>query len=180
MARSERNADIAVVGGGILGLCTAFYLAQAGRLKITLLEKDLLAQASTGLSVGGIRQQFSHPANIRLSQMTLELFSRFEDTFGRPLDFHRVGYLFMAQRGHTWSSFRDGARMQRDLGVPVEILPPDEVRSRWPFLFTEDLRGATFCAEDGYADPYSVAMAFAEAARALGISIEENTRVLEV
>jgi sarcosine oxidase subunit beta len=70
--------------------------------------------------------------------------------------------------------------MQRDLGVPVEILPPDEVRSRWPFLFTEDLRGATFCAEDGYADPYSVAMAFAEAARALGISIEENTRVLEV
>ncbi len=180
MAQSERSADIAVVGGGILGLCTAFYLAQAGPLKISLLEKDLLAQASTGLSVGGIRQQFSHPSNIRLSQMTLRLFSRFEETFGRPLDFHRVGYLFMAQKEQTWHSFLESVRTQQDLGVPVEILPPSEVRRRWPFLNTDDLQGGTYCAQDGHADPYSVAMAFAESARALGVSIEENTRVLAV
>jgi len=180
MAQSEKSADIVVVGGGILGLCTAFYLAHTCPLKISLLEKGLLAQASTGLSVGGIRQQFSHPSNIRLSQMTLELFSSFEETFGRPLDFHRVGYLFMAQKEQTWHSFGESVRTQKNLDVPVDVLPPNELRRRWPFLNTDDLQGGTFCAQDGYADPYSVAMAFAEAARALGVTITENTRVLEV
>jgi sarcosine oxidase subunit beta len=180
MVQSARTVDIAIVGGGILGLCTAFYLAQLAPLKIFLLEKDLLAQASTGLSVGGIRQQFSHPSNIRLSQMTLELFSRFEETFGQPLEFHRVGYLFLAEQMQTWDFFLESVRTQQELGVPVEALSPHTIQKRWPFLNTDDLQGGTSCAEDGYADPYSVAMAFAEAARTLGVSIQENAKALEV
>jgi len=180
MAESERTADIVIIGGGIMGLCLAYYLTQQGSLKVSLLEKGLLAQASTGLSVGGIRQQFSHPSNIRLSQMTLELFSHFEEAFGRSLEFHKVGYLFLVEQEQTWKFFLENVRTQLELGVPVEVLSPHEIRERWPFLNTEGLQGGTFCAEDGYADPYSVAMAFAEAARSLGVSIQENTRVLEV
>ncbi len=180
MVEREKAADVVIVGGGIMGLCTAYYLARKGSLKISLLEKDLLAQASTGLSVGGIRQQFSHPSNIRLSQMTLELFSHFEEIFGRSLEFHQVGYLFLTEREQTWEFFQESVRTQQGLGVPVEVLTPHTIRERWPFLNTDGLRGGTFCPEDGYADPYSVAMAFAEAARSLGVSIQENTRVLEI
>jgi len=64
----EKTADVAILGGGIMGVSAAFFLAQHKLFRIVLFEKDGLAQATTGLSVGGIRQQFSHPSNILLSQ----------------------------------------------------------------------------------------------------------------
>ncbi|RLE08667.1 MAG: hypothetical protein DRJ06_04195, partial [Candidatus Aminicenantes bacterium] len=71
--KQDEGFDIIIIGGGIVGLSLAYYLATKSDLRLALLEKDLLAQASTGLSVGGIRQQFSHPVNIRLSQHSLHL-----------------------------------------------------------------------------------------------------------
>jgi sarcosine oxidase subunit beta len=180
MQKAIETADIIVIGGGILGLCTAYHLAHEPGRKIVLLEKDLLAQATTGLGAGGIRQQFSHPANIRLSQRTLEQLSHFQEEFGRPLKFHRVGYLFLASESTTWADFQENIRMQRALGVPVEALNPEDIGDRWPYLNVADLQGGTFCPEDGHTDPYSVAMAFAEGARRRGVQVRERNRVREV
>jgi len=68
-------------------------------------------------------------------------------------------------------------QLQRSLGVPVEILSPEEAGRMVPGLRTDDLRLTTFCPKDGYADPYSVAMAFAAAARRLGVRILEGHAV---
>ena len=163
-----------------MGLSTAAFLAHGSSRRIVLVEKGLLAQASTGLSVGGIRQQFTHPSNIRLSQMTLEFRSHPPRGFDPPGDFRRVGYLFLARERRTWQEFQANVRLQREHGVPVELLSRAEIAGRWPFLHTEDLQGATYCAEDGYADPYSWAMAFAKTARSLGVRIEENTPALSI
>jgi sarcosine oxidase subunit beta len=64
-----------IIGGGIIGISAAYFLAKKGQKDVILLEKELLAQASTGLCVGGVRQQFSHPANILLSQETIKQYS---------------------------------------------------------------------------------------------------------
>jgi sarcosine oxidase subunit beta len=141
------------------------------------LEKDLLAQASTGLSAGGIRQQFSHPANIRLSQEAVRVFERFEAEFDTDVEFRQVGYLFLAQSEEVWLEFLANAEEQHRLNVPVEVLSPEEIKYRWPYLNVDDLRGGTFCPQDGYADPYMAAMGFANAARRLGVRVEEQTRV---
>ncbi|MGD8490411.1 MAG: FAD-dependent oxidoreductase, partial [Anaerolineae bacterium] len=98
----KRTADVAIIGGGIMGAATAYHLAQRGCTDVVILEKDLLAQASTGLSAGGIRQQFSHPANIRLSQEAVRVFERFEEELGVDVEFHQVGYLFLAQSEEVW------------------------------------------------------------------------------
>jgi sarcosine oxidase subunit beta len=180
MPVSKSTADVIIIGGGIIGVCTAYYLAVRGGVDVVLLERLLLAQGSTGLSVGGIRQQFSHPANIRLSQETVALFERFEDEFGVDIKFCRAGYLFLAERKDTWLDFEASAEVQRSLGVPVELLTPSEIESRWPYLNVEDLVGGTFCSEDGYADPYLVTMGFAAAARRLGVTIEEMTEVTAI
>jgi sarcosine oxidase subunit beta len=129
------------------------------------------------LSAGGFRQQFSHPANIRLSQESVRVFERFEELFGVDMDFRQVGYLFLAQSEEVWQEFLANAELQRQYKVPVEVLSPDEIKYRWPYLEVDDLCGGTFCAEDGYADPYMAAMGFANAARRLGVRIEEQTRV---
>lgn len=175
-----KTADVVIIGGGIVGTSIAFYLAKQGQKNIVLCEKDLLAQASTGLCVGGIRQQFSHPANILLSQEVVRLFERFEDEFGVDIQFRQAGYLFLAQKPDTWDDVKKGVLVQQQYGVPVELLSPERIRSRWKYLKVEDLQGGTFCPEDGYADPYLVAMAFAKAARGLGVHIMEQTPVTAI
>ncbi len=171
------NTEVAIIGGGIMGASTAYHLAKRGCSDVVILERDLLAQASTGLSAGGIRQQFSHPANIRLSQESVQVFERFEDEFGVDIEFRQVGYLFLAQSDEVWQEYLANVRVQLECGVPVEALSPTEIEHRWPYLFVDDLRGGTFGPRDGYADPYTAAMGFANAARRLGVRVEEQSRV---
>jgi sarcosine oxidase subunit beta len=180
MGEWKNTADIVIIGGGIMGASTAYYLAKRGQKDVVLLEKDLLAQATTGLSVGGIRQQFSHPANILLSQETRRLFISFPEEFDTDIGFHQVGYLFLAQEEETWKEFLTNVNVQRSHKVPVEVLNQEEIKERWPYLEADDLKGGTFCAEDGYADPYSVAMGLANTARKLGVRIEEKTAVTSI
>jgi sarcosine oxidase subunit beta len=177
MSRWKRTADIAIIGGGIMGCSTAYHLAKRGQKEVVLLEKDLLAQASTGLSVGGIRLQFSHPANIHLSQETLRLFEHFEEEFNVDIGFRQVGYLFIAQKKNTWGDFLNSVKVQRQFNIPVEVLSPQEIKRRWPYLEVTDIQGGTFCSKDGYADPYNVAMALANRARTMGVCIVEKTKV---
>jgi sarcosine oxidase subunit beta len=177
MGTWQQKAEVVIVGGGIMGASTAYHLASRGCSDVVVLEKDLLAQASTGLSAGGIRQQFSHPANIRLSQEAVRVFENFEAEFDTDVEFRQVGYLFLAQSEEVWLEFLANVDIQRQYKVPVEVLSPEEIKYRWPYLNVEDVRGGTFCAQDGYADPYMAAMGFANAARRLGVNIQEQTRV---
>lgn len=173
----KRTAEVAIIGGGIMGASTAYYLAKRGVSDVVILEKDLLAQASTGLSVGGIRQQFSHPANIRLSQKSVRVYEDFEEELGVDINFRQVGYLFLAQKDETWDDFLSSVETQRQHNVLVEVLSAEEIKQRWPYLNVSDLKGGTFGPKDGYADPYLAAMGFANSARKLGVRIEERTKV---
>jgi sarcosine oxidase subunit beta len=174
------SADIVIIGGGITGISTAYFLAQKGQAQVVLLEKDLLAQASTGLCVGGIRQQFTHPANILLSQKTIRFLEKLKKDSQTDIGFHQVGYLFLAQKQKTWEDFLDSVPIQRAYNVPVEVLSPGEIKERWPYLRVDDLMGGTFGPDDGYVDPYRLAMALANRARDSGALILENTEVKEI
>ena len=177
MGKLKNFSDVVIVGGGIMGASAAYYLAKCGVSNVTLLERDLLAQATTGLSVGGIRQQFSHPANILLSQHSVRVFENFKDEFGEDIYFRKAGYLFLAQEEETWNDFLSSVETQRRLNVPVEVLSPEEIKRRWPYLRVDDLKGGTYGPEDGYADPYLVAMGFVDKARELGVRTLEKTEV---
>ncbi len=143
----KSSAAVAIIGGGIMGASTAYHLARRGCTDVVILEKEFLAQASTGLSAGGIRQQFSHPANIRLSQEAVRLFERFEEEFGVDINFRQVGYLFLAQSEATWQEFLTNVEVQRASNVPVEVLTPDEIKYRWPYLAVDDLQRRHLWAE---------------------------------
>ena len=178
--KNKNSAAILIIGGGIMGVATAYFLAKRGQKDIILLERDLLAQASTGLCVGGIRQQFSHPANILLSQETIHLLQHFEEEFDRKIEFRQAGYLFLTQEQTTWDAFCACVTIQRRHKVPVEILSPEEVKHRWPYLEVKNLKGGIFGPEDGYVDPYDVTMAIANKTRSLGVTILERTEVLDI
>ena len=76
-----KGVDVAIVGGGIIGLATAYYLSSQG-VNLAIIDKKYLGSGSTGRCIGGIRQQFSTPSAIKLMKENLELFSQMEDEFG--------------------------------------------------------------------------------------------------
>jgi sarcosine oxidase subunit beta len=174
----RRTADVVIVGGGCMGTSVAFHLARRGVTDVVLLEREpQLGAGSTGRNAGGVRHQFSQEANIRLSIESIRFLERFEEEVGRPIDFHQDGYLFLLSSAPAVAAFRRGVELQRQLGVEVEWLEPDEAGRRAPGVSVDGVVAATFCARDGIADPAGVTLGFAWAARAAGVDIARETEV---
>ena len=176
-----RTADVVIIGGGVNGLSTAYHLAERGCTDVVVLEKEeALATQATGLSAGGIRQQFSTAVNIRMAQYSVRMLEHFEEITGSDPAFKQVGYLFLLSQPANVELFRRSVVLQRELGVPTEWLLPGEIKARWPHLAVDDLLAATFHDRDGYADPYGVANGFAAVARRLGVRIFLQTEVTDI
>jgi len=176
----EKTAEIVIVGGGIIGASIAFHLALKGVKGVVLLEKGMLGEGSTAKCVGGIRTQFSTEINIRFSLESLKTWGHFEEITGVDLGFKKVGYLFLATTTEEWMVFQANARLQRRFNIPVELLSPQEIQHRWPYLKVDDLQGGTFCPWDGYAGPYEALSGFIKIARKKGVKIHEGTEVQQI
>ncbi len=176
------TTEVVIIGGGVIGASVAYHLATMGCRDVVLLEKEAgLGMGSTGRSVGGIRQQFSTPANIRLSLGSIEKFRRFNAEVGAAATFHWVGYLFLADNPDHWATFQENVALQRSMGVAdVELLTPEQAQELVPQLNVDDLCGATFCPSDGFGDPYEVCLGYAQAARRLGVEIRTEAEVTAI
>ena len=176
----EKTAGVVIVGGGIIGASIAFHLALKGAKGVVLLEKGMLGEGSTAKCVGGIRTQFSTEINIRFSLESLKTWDHFGEITGVELGSKKVGYLFLATTNEEWAIFQANARLQRTFHIPVELLAPEEIHHRWPYLKVDDLQGGTFCPWDGYAGPYEVLSGFIKIARKGGVKIYEGVEVQQI
>ncbi|MFC1915616.1 NAD(P)/FAD-dependent oxidoreductase [Chloroflexota bacterium] len=169
--------DVIIIGAGVVGTSIAYHLAKLGCREVVVLEKDYIGSGSTEKCAGGIRQQFSTEINIKLAIESVKFFERFEEETGYPADFRQHGYMMLATAEEELETFRQNATLQRQLGVEVYIISPQEVKEIIPGLTVDDVLGATFCPTDGYADSYSTVQGFASAARRLGVKVCEETQV---
>ena len=140
----------------------------------------MLGEGSTAKCAGGIRAQFSTEINIRFSLESFKTWNRFEEIMEAHLDFKKVGYLFLAATEEEWAVFRNNTDLQHKFGIPVELLSPQEIQHRWPYLRVDDLRGGTYCPWEGYAGPYEALSGFARGARRGGVKIYEGTEVIRI
>ncbi|MFH1031190.1 MAG: FAD-binding oxidoreductase, partial [Chloroflexota bacterium] len=173
-------AEVIIIGAGVIGNSIAFHLAKLGCHDVLVLEKNYIGSGATEKCAGGIRQQFSTEANIRLSVESVRFFQNFEEETGYAADFRQHGYLILATTENEMETFRQNIKLQRKFGIDVELLSPAEVSKLVPWLNVTDILGATFCRTDGYADPYSVVNGFAGAARRMGIKILEDAEVIGI
>ncbi len=176
----EKTAEVVIIGGGVIGVSIAYHLAMKKAGRIVLLEKGQLGEGSTSRCVGGIRTQFSTEINIRFSLESLKRFERFEEEFGVNPEFKRIGYLFLATTESETEVFKENVSLQKKFNIPVELLSPDEIRVRWPYLRMDDIQGGTFCPWDGYAGPSEVLSGFANGARRAGVKIYEGAEVIGI
>ncbi|WP_327400030.1 FAD-binding oxidoreductase [Streptomyces sp. NBC_01288] len=173
----KRQAEVVVIGGGVIGTSIAYHLARAGVRDVVLVERDELAAGSTSKAAGGVRAQFSDGLNVQLGARSLEAFERFEEDTGHDIGLHRVGYLFLLSTPEDVASFEAGVRLQNSLDVPSRIIDPAEARRLSPLISTEGLIAAAYSPDDGHCTPEAVVHGYASAARAHGATILRHTDV---
>ena len=171
------TADIVIVGAGIMGVSTAYHLARRRAGRIVVVERDDVCSGSTALASGGIRHQYTNRIGIELTRHSIETYERFEDEFGVDPRFRQPGYLSLVTTEAELAQAQRNVALQRSLGVDVSLVSPEEIQHRYPYLATEDLRGATYSPRDGYADPYLATTAIAARARELGVTIRTGCEV---
>ncbi len=174
------HATVVVVGGGVVGLSTAYHLARAGVRDVVLLEKDELGGGSTCKAAGGVRAQFSDAVNIELGARSLRTFESFAETFGQDIDLHQVGYLFLLDDEKHVSAFETNVALQNDLGVPSRMIDVAEARALSPMIDPTGLLAAAYSPTDGHCTPESVVAGYARAARAAGACLVRRCAALEV
>ncbi len=174
------RADVLIVGAGVMGCSLAFHLARLGLRNIIVLDRSGIGQGATLACAGGVRAQFSTEINIRIGMEAKRMLRGFEKETGRPADYREIGYLFLLQTAGERKDFEGSVRLQHRLGVEdVRWLEPKEAATLVGGLEVSDLTGAVLCPSDGLAGPSEVTFGYADAARRLGVTIEENVAVTE-
>jgi sarcosine oxidase, subunit beta len=158
-------ARIVVAGAGAAGASVAYNLALLGADDVVLADPRGVAGGSTSRAMGGVRQQFSTAAEVRLAQASIRFFAE----LGPPL-FAQVGYLFLATTEPGLAALEERRELQASLGVPVERVDPREVSG----LAADDVLGAVTCREDGVADPAGVCREVVRRAVELGVDVREG------
>ena len=182
MERSQAvpsRADVVVVGGGVMGTSVAFHLAEAGS-HVVLLESGELGGGSSGKPIGGVRAQFSDPANVALGHRSLELFEDFRRRPGGDIGLRQTGYLFALPTDDDVALFGRSVAMQNDLGVDSRLLTVAEARRLNPYLSATAYAGAAFAPRDGWAHPAAVVAGYADGARRLGARVVSGAPVTAV
>ncbi|MFC9832791.1 NAD(P)/FAD-dependent oxidoreductase [Rhodococcus sp. NPDC127530] len=171
---------IVIIGGGIIGASIAYHLSLSGYRDVTIVERTLVGEGATAYATGGIRHQFSSRVNIELVQHSIEFWKNFESHTERPLDFRRHGYLFLISDEATSEAFGKNVALQRSLGVEVEVLEPSQICDVFPNVRVDDLVSATYTPQDGSASPADAVAGYLHLARRHGVSVLQNTEVLDI
>lgn len=166
--------DIIIVGGGIIGSSTAYYLMRAdSNVKVAVVERDpTYERASTTLSMVNARIQFSLKENIQVSQYAFDVLKRFEDEMAtddsKPqIYYRREGNLFLVDEDARKAA-EEALTLQKSLGCQVEWWSPEKIKERYPLYEPRSLAGGSFGPQDGHFDAYAVLMGYKKKARSLG------------
>ncbi len=162
-----------VIGGGIAGASVAYHLARAGWSEIVLVEKRELTSGSTHHAAGLVTQ--FNPSS------TMMAFRRYSVALYEELGvFDRVGSVRIASSADGLIELRRAVSRAAGIGLDAELISPAEVLERMPLADGAAIHGGVWMAGDGHVDPHITTYAVADAARALGVEIETNTRVTGV
>ncbi len=179
---STRTADVAILGGGIVGSSIAWHLTEAGCRNVVVIERERhQGKGSTGKSMGGVRAQFATPVNIRMSLYSIPFFRDFEQRTGRESGYRAQGYLFVATADRHLAYLKENYGRQVAEGLTTaRLLSAGEVRAIAPEIRSDDVIGGSFCSTDGFVDPHLAMTGFMESAKERGAALMRDAEVTGV
>jgi dimethylglycine dehydrogenase len=172
-----RQARVVVIGGGALGCSTLYHLVKMGWRDVVLVERAELTSGSTWRAAGNTPHYSSSMVMTRVHQYSVGLYQRLEAETGQAVGFHKCGSVRLANIPDRMDEFRYHRAKARYLGLPFELIGPDEIRRLHPLVQTDGILGAAWTPEDGYVDPSMLTYALAKGARDGGAQILRHSPV---
>ncbi|MGK7752771.1 MULTISPECIES: GcvT family protein [unclassified Roseovarius] len=171
MADLPKNAKVVVIGGGVVGCSVLYHLARKGWSDCVLLEKNELTAGSTWHAAGNVPTFSTSWGIMNMQRYSTELYARLGDEVDYPMNYHQTGSIRLAHSRERMQEFERAKGMGKHQGMDLEILTPDEIKARYPFIETHDIVGALYDPNDGDIDPAQVTQALAKGARDMGATI---------
>ncbi len=172
-----RDADVIIVGGGIMGCSIAWQLGKRGK-KVLILEKNDVASGSAGATDGVVGYHTKQPGpQLDLAVQSIQMFNDIQKELGDEIEFDfSAGGLQPAEDQVQWDLLNDIATRQRESGIDIHMISAEEACALEPQL-AEDIAGALYCPTSGKINPLNLTMAYARAAKKLGAKIQTETTV---
>ncbi|MBK0399285.1 FAD-dependent oxidoreductase [Limibaculum sp. M0105] len=171
MADLPTTARVVIIGGGAVGASALYHLALAGWTDCVLLEKNELTSGSTWHAAGNVPTFSSSWSIMNMQRYSAELYRGLADKVDYPMNYHVTGSIRLAHSRERMQEFERVKGMGRYQGMELEICSPSELREKYPFLETHDLKGGLWDPYDGDIDPAQLTQALAKGARDLGQKI---------
>lgn len=172
-----QQAQIVVIGGGIIGCSTAYHLAKDHKADVLLLEMGQITSGSTWHAAGLVGQLRSSASITRLLKYSVDLYKRLDEETGLETGWKMTGCLRLATNQDRWTEYRRLATTARSFGMDMHLLSPEETKAMWPLMETSDLVGACWLSTDGQASPSDITQSLAKGARMHGAKIHEKVQV---
>jgi len=169
-----QTADVVIIGAGVIGCSTAYHLARLGITDIAVVEMSQVGSGSSGKSASMLTLQFCHDEmSVRMAKYSYGKYMQFEEEIGVPIDFKRNGWLSLSTQ-ESAQDLRQSAELLQSLEVRTEVLKPEEIKRRYPEIYTEDLVLGTWGEDDGPADPHMIMWGYIRRASQMGVRLHQG------
>lgn len=173
------ESDTIVIGGGVIGCATAYYLASRG-IRSVLLERRGIATEASGANAGVVGASVGIPGlTLAHTKKGLELLARDAEELGRPVELVRQGRVSLAANEAEWAEVQDFAATRQAGGVETHLLSADELRQLEPAVASGFI-GAAYTPSDGHVNPFLLTHAYAAAAKRLGAEIRLGAEAIRL
>jgi len=172
-------APVVVIGGGIIGCSTLYHLAHKG-VAAVLVERKQIASGTTWHAAGIVGQLRESSAQTELSKYTARLFQTLEEETGQATGYKQNGTINLALSEVRMEQIRRSHDHAFRMGIPSQLLTPEETAERWPWINYDGVQGGFFVPSNGQVNPLDVCLAMAKGARQKGGQIFENTAATRI
>jgi glycine/D-amino acid oxidase-like deaminating enzyme len=180
MTTLPSSARAVVIGGGIGGCSAAYHLASLGVSDVLLLERSTLSSGTTWHSTGNMETYRADPLVFEMVRYAAEAYPRIAAESGMEIGWRSVGRVMYTDREDRWASMQTLPELGRARGIELELLTLPEIAARLPIIATDELLGAVWVPSDARVNATDAVMALAACARARGVTIRQDARVLEI
>ena len=164
----KTHYDAIVIGAGSVGVPTTYFLSEKGYKVLCLDKRTSAGQGQNKTAIGGVRATHSDPAKIKICQKSLEIFSNWEEEFGRSVGWKKGGYTFPVFGDREEHILKKILAIQKKYDLNIDWVNEDKVKAIVPGINPEGLRGGTYSPDDGQVSPLMAVEAIEKAARGNG------------
>lgn len=176
----NRNADVIIIGAGIIGCATAYYLAKKGRSVIVLEQGKTIGYGGSARNGGGVRQSGRDKRELALAMYGVQnLWPNLSEELGSDVEYYQQGNLRLGKTDEHIEILKGLTDIAVGQGLNVKMVTGEEVRDICPHL-SHEVIGASWCPSDGHANPLQTTLAFYNAARLRGVEFLTEQHVLKL